>query len=54
MKKAIISTRIGQGERDKLDDLCEELDRSQAWIISALIREADVDRLREISEGGSL
>lgn len=54
MKKAMVSTRISAEDREKLDSLCVSLDRSQAWIISALIRGASVDLLQAISEGGRL
>jgi predicted transcriptional regulator len=52
MKKGnVISTRVDDPTRERLDELCRELDRSQSWIISELIRQADASRLVGPSEG---
>jgi predicted DNA-binding protein len=53
-KDKIISTRVDPETRDKLDTLCKDLDRTQAWVITVLLAEADHKHLREISEGGHL
>jgi predicted DNA-binding protein len=53
-KDKIISTRVDPETRERLDALCKALDRTQAWVISVLLAEADHKHLREISEGGRL
>jgi hypothetical protein len=53
MKDKVISTRVEAEVREKLDAICEALDRPQAWVISILIRQADVHQLLGLSLGGS-
>lgn len=48
-KGKMISTRVDDETRARLDDLCRTLDRSQSWVISELIRRADASRLADPS-----
>lgn len=53
-KKNVVSTVITDEALEKLNAMCLELERSKSWIISRLIWEADIGRLREKSGDGGL
>jgi predicted DNA-binding protein len=48
-----VSANISVEAREKLELLCKQLDRSQAWIINRLILEAVVERLQRPCGGNS-
>jgi predicted transcriptional regulator len=50
-KRNVITVRLTDKEKEKLDYLATTLDRSNAWIVSRLISRATIDRLQEPYEG---
>jgi hypothetical protein len=53
-RRNVVSTLISDEALEKLNRICFQLERSKSWVLSRLILEADIDRLREKNEGGGL